>query len=254
MKTKQIQIGSVTLIFGDCFKVLPELDIHADAVVTDPPYGVTDCSWDKPISLDQFWEMIESRTKPTANFVLFGCGKFTVDLVNSKRKWYRYDLVWAKNNKVGFLNSSLMPLRNHETILVFGRPGYQRDAIYNPQKTNGGRLGSKTVNHRSSIYRDKGEFVHTSDGLLHPSSVLHFKSEKDKGLHPTIKPVALMEWLVQTYTNEGNTVLDCFMGSGSTGVACVMHNRQFIGIERDKKYFDVACERIRKAYEEVQNG
>ena len=254
MRIKSVTIGNATLYCGDCFSILPELDIQTDAVVTDPPYGVTDCDWDNPIPLDTFWDIIECRTKLTANYCLFATMKFAVNLVNSKRRWFRYDLIWQKNNKVGFLNSRLMPLRNHETILVFGRPGYQKSAVYNPQKSNGGRAGIKTVNHKSSIYREQGEYIHVSDGSLHPCSVLSFKSEKDKGLHPTIKPVALMEWLVRTYTNKNNLIIDPFMGSGSTGVACVMHNRQFIGIERDKKYFDIACERIRKAYEEVQNG
>ena len=251
MRTKPVIIGNATLYCGDCYSILPKLDIQADAVVTDPPYGVTDCQWDTRIPLDKFWELIDHRTKPTANFVIFGCGGFSVDLINSRRDWWRYNLIWAKNNKVGFLNANLMPLRNHEDILVLGRPGYQKTSTYNPQKTAGGRAGLKTVKHKSSIYREQGEYIHISDGTLHPCSVLYFKSEKEKGLHPTIKPIALMEWLIRTYTNEGDTVLDCFMGSGSTAIACLNVGRKFIGIERDKNYFDVACDRIEKHYEEM---
>ena len=209
--------------------------------------------------LDSFWAMVEEQTKQSANVVLFGCGKFTVDLINSKRKWYRYDMVWHKNRKVGFLNANLMPMRSHESILVFNRPGFFRDATYNPQKTLGGRIGTKTTNHRSGVYDNKGEYTHVSDGMVHPCSVLSFKSEL--GQHPTQKPLALMEWLIKTYTEEEDIVLDMFMGSGTTGVACALHNRQFIGIEREREYFDTACQRITKTHaeleakrEEVNNG
>jgi len=192
--------------------------------------------------------MVEAKTKQSANYVLFGCGKFSIALVNSKPKWYRYDLVWAKNNRVGFLNAGLMPMRSHESILVFGQPGHLREAVYNPQKTAGGRVGTKTTNHNSSVYKNKGEYVHHHDGTLHPSSVLQFKSEKDKGLHPTLKPLALMEFLVRSYTNENDIVVDPFMGSGSTAIACVNTGRKFIGVEKEKAYFDVAVQRLEEAY------
>ncbi|MCL2710568.1 MAG: site-specific DNA-methyltransferase [Planctomycetaceae bacterium] len=242
MGTNQVNIGNATLYCGDCFSVLPKLDVEFDAVISDPPFGITDCEWDCSIPLDSFWAMVECQTKQSANFVLFGCGKFTVDLVNSKRKWYRYDLVWAKSKKCGFLNANLMPMRGHESILVFIRPGFFKAATYNPQKTPGGKAGIKIRNHRSSVYRDKGEYTHVSDGTMHPSSVLPFNSEF--GQHPTQKPLALMEFLVRSYTNEKDIVIDPFMGSGTTGIACVKAGRTFIGIERNKKYFDIACERI----------
>jgi len=248
-KTDRVKIGNATLYLGDCFSVLPKLDEVCDAVISDPPFGITNCDWDNPIPLDSFWDMMECRTKLSANFVLFGCGKFTVDLVNSKRKWYRYDLVWAKTKRCGFLNANLMPMRGHEQILVFGRPGYFRGATYNPQKTPGGRASIKTTNHHSSVYQNKGEYTHVSDGTVHPCSVLQFNSEA--GQHPTQKPVPLMEWLIRTYTNKGDTVLDPFMGSASTGVAAINTGRRFIGIERDERYFDIAYERIAKAYEEL---
>src|SRR5215469_4414688 len=153
----RVTIGNSTLYCGDCFEILPHLLIKADAVISDPPFGITACDWDIALPFDHFWEVVECKTKPTANFVFFGCGKFTVDLVNSKRKWYRYDLVWQKSKKVGFLNANLMPMRNHESILVFVRPGFFKASTYNPQKTSGGRVGAITRNHRSSIYQDKGE-------------------------------------------------------------------------------------------------
>jgi len=151
MRTDGVQIGNAMLYCGDCFGVMPKLDVRFDAVISDPPFGITDCDWDTPIPLGSFWDMVDGHTKQSANFVLFGCNKFAVDLVNSKRKWYRYDLVWQKSKKVGFLNANLMPMRNHESILVFNRPGFFKSATYNPQKTPGGRVGIKTRNHRSSV-------------------------------------------------------------------------------------------------------
>ena len=247
-RTHSVTIGNSILYCGDCFSIVPTLDVEADAVISDPPYGLTDCEWDDAIPLNSFWSMIEERMKPSANVVLFGCGKFTVDLINSKRRWYRYDMIWSKNNKVGFLNANLMPMRSHEQVLVFGRPGYLRKTTYNPQKTPGGRVGITTRNHCSSVYDFKGDYTHHNDGTLHPGSILPFKSEKDKGLHPTLKPLALMEFLVRSYTNENDLVLDCFMGSGSTGVAAINTGRRFIGVERERKYFDIACRRIEEAY------
>ena len=246
MKTKRVTIGSVTLILGDCFNVLSKLEIECDAVISDMPYAITDCKWDKPIPLDKFWDMVERITKPTANIVLFGCGKFSHELYNSNPDWYRYDMVWAKTKKCGHLNANLQPMRNHESIHVFIRPGYVKKAVYNPQKALGGRVGVKTINHRSSVYRDTGEYTHISDGFMHPSSILYFKSET--GQHPTQKPLGLLEFLVRSYTKETEIVVDPFMGSGTTGVACVRTDRKFIGIEQDPQYFEIACERIKKAY------
>ena len=236
-------IGSCSLYCGDCFDILPKLEIEADEVISDPPFGITDCDWDVLLPLARFWETVERITKPTANFVLFGCGKFTVALINSKYRWYRYDLVWQKSKKCGFLNANLQPMRNHESILVFTRPGCFKAATYNPQKTPGGRIGIKRTKRRGGVYSVEGG-VHYADGTQHPCSVLPFKS--DWGKHPTQKPLALLEWLVKSYTNEGDIVIDPFMGSGTTGVACAKHGRRFIGIEKDKAYFDTATKRIKE--------
>ena len=247
MKTKIVEVGNAVLYHGDCFDILPKLEMKFDAVITDPPYAQTNCKWDKAIPLDSFWEMLDHKTKQTANFVMFACGMFTVDLINSKRDWCRYRLVWEKSKKCGHLNANLMPMRSHEDIILLGRPGFKTKTTYDPQKTPGGKVGVITRNHRSSVYRDCGEYIHTSDGFLHPSSVLYFESET--GYHSTQKPLRLMEYLVQTYTRKNDIVLDCFMGSGTTGIAALNTGRKFIGIEREKKYFDIACERIRKANE-----
>ena len=245
-----------TLYLGDCFEILPNLKINADALISDPPFGITACNWDVALPLDHFWEIVACKTKPTANCVLFGCGRFTVDLVNSNRKWYRYDLIWLKNNKVGFLNANKMPLRNHESIMVFGQPGFRDVATYNPQKSPGGRAGIKVNNLRSGIYTCEGRYRSVSDGTLHPCSVLPFDSDKSKhpGQHPTQKPLALMEFLVKSYSDEGDIVIDPFMGSGTTGVAALQNNRRFIGIEKERQYFDVACQRIKQAYAERRKG
>ena len=245
MRTRRVQIGNATLYQGDCFDVLQQMDVVCDAVITDPPYYQTACGWDVKIDLASLWSLLECKTKRSANYIMFGAGKFVHKLYNSNPAWHRYEMIWIKSRRVGHLNSGLMPMRAHEQILVFGQPGFLKGAVYNPQKLPGGRVGSKTVNHTSNVYDNKGEYTHTSDGLLHPCSALYFKSET--GLHPTQKPVALMEYLVNSYSNEGKTVLDCFMGSGSTGVAAINTGRRFIGIERDRGYFDIACKRMAEA-------
>jgi site-specific DNA-methyltransferase (adenine-specific) len=243
-------MGNATLYLGDCFSILPKLDVHADARISDMPYGVTACRWDKPVPLDTFWSMVDGLTIPTANFVLFGCGRFSHKLYNSNPDWFRYELIWQKTKKVGFFNANLQPMRNHESILIFGRPGFQKASIYNAQKTASGKVYSKIISRRSNIYRDNGEYVHVSDGFQHPCSVLSFASER--GQHPTQKPILLMEHLVKSYSNEGDVILDPFIGSGSTGVAAINSGRKFIGIEQNEMYFDIACERIKKAYAEYQ--
>ena len=248
MKTKCVTIGNATVYLGDCFDILPKLDVKFDAVISDPPFGISDCGWDYSIPLDSFWDMVEGKAKPTANFVLFACGRFTHELYSSKPKWFRYDLIWQKTKKVGFLWANKMPMRNHESILVFNRPGHFKTAIYNPQKTSGGRVGITTRNHQSSVYRDKGEYTHTSDGTLHPCSVLNFRSAF--GNHPTEKPVDLMKWLVKSYSGKGDTIVDPFMGSASTGIACVKTGRSFIGIEQNEEYYNIACKRLEEAYAE----
>jgi len=182
---------------------------------------------------------------------MFACGKFSIDLVNSRYEWYRYDWIWAKNNRVGFLNASKMPMRSHEQVLVFGRPGHRTAATYNPQRMPGGRVGAKRTICRSAdgVYGYTNSCSSVSDGWTHPSSVLCFDSDRGNNsgiLHPTQKPLALMEWLILTYTNENDVVLDPFMGAGSTAVACARTGRRFLGIEREEKYFDLAIQRLRE--------
>lgn len=217
---EKFEIGNATLYNGDALEILPALDVTVDAVISDPPYGVTSHAWDQAPPFDTMWQLFEAKTKQNANYVMFCCGGFTIDLINSKRRWFRYDLVWAKNNKTGFLNANLIPLRNHENILVFGRPGFQKTATYN------------------------------MIGDVHPSSIIVAKRDAkrpEECLHPTQKPELLMCYLIKMYSNENDVILDPFSGSCTTGVAALRMNRRFIGIEREKKYFDIACERLEEA-------
>ena len=248
---KEITIGDCRLFNGDCFDVLSKLELQADAIISDPPYGCTNCKWDKMPPLETMWELMEARTKARANFILFACGKFSIDLVNSKYGWYRYDWIWAKNNRVGFLNASKMPMRSHEQILVFGRPGHRAASTYNPQRMPGGRVGAKRTIRRTAdgVYGYTNTCSTTSDGWMNPCSVLNFDSDRGnnqqgQSLHPTQKPVSLLEWLVLTYTNPGDLVIDPFLGSGTTALACARTGRRFLGIEREEKYFDLAIKRL----------
>lgn len=264
--TKKV-IGNCTLYHGDCFDILPRLALQADAVISDLPYNNTACDWDVAIPLAYFWHLISSKSKTSANYVLFAAGHFTLALANSKYNWFRYDLVWHKNNKAGFLNANKQPMRQHENILVFTRPGNCNEAAYNPQRqtevyrrqTAADASVQQTANERDCVrpvikIRKGGVYPPTvhkrnpSDGTLHPGSVLYYCKDKESR-HPTQKPQALLEFLVKSYSNENGTVLDPFMGSGTAGAACALHGRNFIGIEKEKKYFDIAAERIKKFYE-----
>jgi len=252
---KKFEIGNCTLYCGDAFDVLKDLDITADAVITDMPFGITSCEWDKAPPPNKFWELVEAKSAQNANYVLFGAGKFTIDLINSNRESYRYDLVWSKNTKCGFLNANYQPLRSHESILIFNRPGFFKQATYNPLRTPGGRIGVRSISRKTDgVYGAVKEHVSICDGYQHPSSVLCFNSDRGKNnrqkKHPTAKPVQLLEWLVLTYSNENDIVLDPFLGSGATALACIKHNRKFIGIEQSAEYFEMAVRRAKQCYDE----
>jgi site-specific DNA-methyltransferase (adenine-specific) len=246
-RIKTVEIGNCTLICGDCYSVLPKLKVEADTIISDPPYGITACEWDEGLLLPMFWDMVNNHSKMSANIVLFATGCFMIDLINSKYFWYRYDLIWSKNNKVGFLNSGKQPLRSHEHILVFGRPGEKNKATYNPVKTEG-RPYVRVQSNKGGVYPERS-YVTDSDGTRHPGSVLQYDHDKTQlgNIHPTLKPLELMKYLVQTYSNKKDVVIDPFMGSGTTGVACRQLGRRFIGIEREKGFFDIAIQRIKEA-------
>ena len=251
-KFEKTEFGDSVLYHGDCFEILPQLDVTADAVITDSPFGITACEWDDKIDLPRFWELANAKTKPTANFVMFGCGKFSIDLINSNYSGYRYDLIWAKNNRVGFFNANLQPLRAHEQILVFGKNGNMVASTYNPLKTPGGRPRVNRTKRRSGGVYPAGEASTTiSDGTTNPISVLAFDHDRgngQQGLHPCQKPLNLLGWLVMTYTNANDLIIDPYCGSGTTLDAALRLNRRFVGVERDPKYYEIARTRLAESW------
>ncbi len=240
----------IDLYKGDCLQVMKDIpDGSIDAIITDPPYGTTACKWDSVIPFDLMWEQLNRIIKPNGAIVLFGSEPFSSALRISNIKNYKYDWVWKKNLKTGFLNAKKMPLLNNELISVF----YRKPPTYNPimEKRTTVKAGNKKHSTATNNYGDYSKtFNDNQTDFVYPSRVIEnikcvHNSSKDKVNHPTQKPVALMEYLVETYTNENETVLDFTMGSGSTGVACVNTNRNFIGIEMDDKYFEIAEQRIK---------
>jgi len=241
---------------GDCLEVMDKLaadGIIVDAIITDPPYGTTRCKWDSIIPFKEMWLRLNKLIKPNGAIVFTSSQPFTSALIMSNPRDFRYSLVYEKTTPTGHLNAKKMPLRCHEDILVF----YKKLPTYNPQKTKGhkrkvssAKSRGKSIlrnNLKDKVYNNEiVEKVTDYDSTeRYPRSVLKFSTDKQKStLHPTQKPVALMEYLIKTYTNEDEIVLDFTMGSGTTGVACKNLDRNFIGIELDKKYFEIAKGRI----------
>jgi len=248
-------LSSVELLLGDCLELMQHIpDRSVDLVLCDLPYGKTSNEKDKPLPFGPLWEHYSRVIIDTGALLLFSQGTFFVDLVNSNRKWYRYDLVWDKQLKTGFLNAGRMPLRQHEQIAVF----YKRQPTYNPQFSRGRPLHSKGLSYKSKALKNQnyGAFHVTDDGRAgstekYPSSILVFsKPHPSVAQHRTEKPVALCEYLIKTYSNEGDLVLDNCMGAGSIGVAAVNTGRRFLGIEIDPSYYEVANARISAAQAE----
>ena len=243
----------INLHHGDCLEVMDALieqGVTVDAIITDPPYGTTACKWDSVIPFDAMWERLNKLIKPNGAIVLFGSEPFSSLLRVSNIKNYKYDWVWEKSRATGFLNSKKQPLRAHENILLF----YKTPPPYFPQMSQGEPYtkNMRGVPKENMYGSFKPHAPKSESGDRFPRSVLYFKTsetEPNKGLHPTQKPVALMEYLIKTYTHEGEMVLDFTMGSGTTGVACINTGMGFIGIERDDAYFEIAKQRI----EEAQN-
>ena len=236
----------VNLYSGDCLELMKDISSGSvDLILTDPPYGTTNCRWDTIIPFDPMWEQMKRIIKPNGAICLFGGEPFSSALRMSNIKNFRYDWYWQKTTPTGFLNAKKQPLRNIETISVF----YSKQPTYNPQKTYGHERKVSLAKHKQNCkkaeeYNDY-DLASYDSTERYPTQTLQFKTDRQKSaLHPTQKPVALLEYLVLTYTNEGETVLDFTMGSGSTGVACVNTNRNFIGIELDDGYFQIAKQRI----------
>ena len=241
----------MTLLQGDCLELMKDIpDKSIDLILCDLPYGTTRNSWDEVIPFDKLWAQYNRIIKDNGAILLFAQGKFYVNLVNSNMKMFRYDLMWDKELVSGFLNAKRMPLRRHEQVAVF----YKHLPTYNPQFTQGKPLHSKGTAYQTKELTNNnyGDFKTMNDDRAgstekYPTSIMKFqKPHPSVCVHPTEKPVALLEYLVKTYTNEGDVVLDNCMGSGSTGVACQNTNREFIGMELDEDYYKLACERIKQ--------
>lgn len=226
------------LIHGDCLEEMARLlDGCVDMVLTDPPYGTTACRWDSVIQFEPMWAQLKRLTKKNGAIVLTASQPFTSALVMSNVKMFKYCWVWEKSKATGHLNAKRMPMKIHEDVLVFSDGGHQ----YCPQDLKPYGKTVKRGNNGDNFGKSGTE--NFQEWTNYPRSILKFPLDS-KTTHPTQKPVALMEYLIKTYTNEGDTVLDFTMGSGTTGIACKNLNRSFIGIERDADYFKIAQERI----------
>lgn len=234
------------LIHGECLEEMQKLideGVKVDAVICDPPYGTTKCKWDSVIDLKKMWERLNDLIKKNGTVALFGTEPFSSSLRLSNIDNFKYDWIWQKSRPAGHLVAKKRPMCDHENISVFNSVGQYspqmmpRDKPLNTKKKAGSDGSCEHLD-----YQQKTEYIKK---LTHkyPRTVQAFQNN-ERGLHPTQKPVALMEYLIKTYTNEGDTVLDFTMGSGTTGVACKNLNRDFIGIELDDKYFNIAKQRI----------
>lgn len=231
---------------ADCFDIFPQIaDKSVDMILCDLPYGTTACKWDSILPFEPLWEAYKRIIKYNGAIVLTAREPFTSKLVCSNIKNYKHKWVWNKKQSGSFLNAKIMPMQIEEDVIVFA---YGKVTYYPLMRTGKLRVkgGAKKDN---GMFIDLGTKYKTFNDQYYPVNILEFANcgNKSENVHPTQKPVALMEYLIRTYTNEGETVLDNCMGSGTTGVACVNTNRQFIGIEKEKNYYDIAVDRINKA-------
>jgi len=235
----------IKLMKGDCIVRMKEIpDGSVDLILTDPPYGTTACSWDSVIPFEPMWKQLKRVIKPDKAIVLFASQPFTSAIIMSNTQNYKYCWYWEKR-PVNFLNAKKQPMRNIEDICVFN------SRIYNPQ----GLIRTKKINRRYNQTETVGGhgLTNISEYTNYPNQLIKIINN-DRGLHPTQKPVVLMEYLIKTYTNKNEIVLDFTMGSGTTGIACLNTGRNFIGIEKDDKYFEIAKNRILTRYNELKRG
>lgn len=256
-----VKTENLWLMQGNCLDRMKEIpDGSVDMVLTDPPYGTTACKWDNVIPLDKMWAELKRVIKPNGAVILFGVEPFSSHLRLSNFEWFKYDWIWVKTKKTGFTNAKNRPLSNYEVISVFSEGTVAncspRRMPYNPQGLlplnkvrKGGRNKSAGDDVGHSYYRPSQDSDYVQEWTNYPVNVLEFASE-GKTIHPTQKPVALLEYLICTYTNECETVLDFAHGSGSTGVAAVNTGRKYIGIEMDERYFEMSKNRIEVAMDE----
>ena len=243
-KNNPLNVGDLLswkLYEGDCFDYLPLIeDESVDMILCDLPYGTTACKWDISLPLTDLWREYKRVIKDNGAIVLTASQPFTTTLIHSNMDMFRYEWIWEKSTGGGFLNANRQPLKRHENILIFSK----KQSIYNPLKTKGNPYSKKSSPGGETIHDPTvAGWVTENDGSRYPTSILKFS--KDRGLHPTQKPVALFEYLIRTYTNENDLVLDNCAGSGTTGVACQNLNRDCILIEKEPDYCQIIRERMR---------
>ena len=243
---------------GDCFKLIKQIPDHSiDLILEDMPYNTTSCKWDVKIDLELYWGTRLRILKPKGVIALTATQPFVTDLISSNRKMFKYDWIWIKAAGSGFLNCKIAPLRQHEHILIFGKG----KSIYNAQKfydanVKIGHVINRKQKYSTDLYSKAGDSSYTDDSSRYPKTILFCDHDKEryasskgsKDLHPTQKPIKLFEYLIKTYTNEGDLVFDGFGGSGTTAIASHKSNRNFIVIEKEKEYFDLATKRLNTAY------
>ena len=235
----------IDLKHGDCLELMKDIPAGSvDLVLTDPPYGTTACKWDSVIPFKPMWEQLKRIVKPNGAICLFGSEPFSSALRMSNIKNFKYDWIWEKEQGANFMLCKYQPYKVHEIVSVFSKEKHN----YFPQMTEGKPyISGKGTS--GEITGNRPKVQTKNEGKRYPRSIQRFNTEKNKSTHPTQKPIALLEYLIKTYTNEGETVLDFTMGSGSCGVACINTNRDFIGIELDENYFNIAKKRIEEAKE-----
>ena len=243
------------LYLGDCLEVMDRLieeGMVIDAIICDPPYGTTSCKWDVIIPFDKMWERLNKLIKPGGAIVLFGSEPFSSALRMSNIKNYKYDWVWDKHIPRNFINAKIMPMQKHENIIVFncnGKLNYHPIMIKRDKPVKVKNYSKKNTDSVYNLNNTGSDNLERTYDYKYPNTIITGKWEANKGkFHKTQKPVSLMEYLIETYTNEGEIVLDFTMGSGSTGVACMNTNRKFIGIELEEKYFNISINRIFENY------
>lgn len=251
---------SSELLQGDCLELMQEIpDKSVDLICCDPPYGTTSIKWDEVLDFDKMWEQYGRIIKPKGVIVLFGSQPFSAQLICSKLKWFRYELVWNKNKCGSPGLAKYRPMKTHENVLIFYKDS---GGTYNPQMEVGEPYARKSKNPEGYVgrkndhgYGMKPRKEFENKGTRYPKSIINISRDfsAQQQVHPTQKPVPLMEWLIKTYSNPGETVLDNCMGSGSTGVAAIKQNRKFIGMEYDSEYFKISQDRIKNTVVDIDS-
>ena len=236
-----------SLYKGDCIEIMKDIaDKSIDLILCDLPYGTTQAKWDVLIPYEDLWKAYERIIKDNGAIVLFSQPPFNMILGCSNLKLFRYEWIWEKTKATGHLNANRMPMKAHENILVF----YKKLPVYNPQmRLSDHRFGEIAKSgHGSPLYGKQRQTQYVFSGKFYPIDIIIFSKDDEKQVHPTQKPLDLLKYMIKTYTNPGQLVLDNCMGSGNTGVACAYTGRNFIGIEKDEEFFKIASDRVTEAY------